>query len=275
RIKNDKSILVEADFNAAKTWTEYINRLIGAIIGLLIFATFLASLRYWKSDRSVTWVAFAAVVLVGFQGWIGSIVVSTNLLPGMITFHMLLALIIVGLLIYVAFLAQPSEASQVSLLPRSEAVKVNGLLITLLILTLGQILLGTQVRESVDMVARELGDDQREQWIDVLGSTFTFHRSLSFIVIAAHLWLAATLYQRFGISGNLTRWSLVLVVVIGMEVVSGAIMAYFGIPRSAQPVHLLLATLAFGIQLLLLMKLNASRVVEPSLIKKVQKYAGY
>ncbi len=275
RIKNDKSILVEADFNAAKTWIEYVNRLIGAVIGILIFATFLASLKYWKLDRSVTWIAFASVILVGFQGWIGSIVVSTNLLPGMITFHMLLALIIVGLLIYVAFRAQPSEASQASSLPQSEEVKVNGLLIALLILTLGQILLGTQVRESVDIVAKELGDEQREQWIDALGGVFTLHRSLSFIVIAAHLWLAATLYQRFGISGNITRWSLILLVVIGMEVVSGAVMAYFGIPRVAQPVHLLLATVAFGIQLFLLMKLNVSQVINSNLTKDAQEYAGY
>src|ERR1700759_526998 len=33
RLRGDKSILVPEEFNAAKTWTEYINRLIGAITG--------------------------------------------------------------------------------------------------------------------------------------------------------------------------------------------------------------------------------------------------
>ena len=33
RIREDKSILVPEEFNAAKTWTEYINRLIGVISG--------------------------------------------------------------------------------------------------------------------------------------------------------------------------------------------------------------------------------------------------
>ncbi len=223
----------------------------------------------------MVWVSGAAVVLVGFQGWIGSIVVSTNLLPGMITFHMLIALIIVSLLIYVAFRAQPSVLSKGNSLPKKEFVQLNTLLIVLVLLTLGQILLGTQVRESVDIVTKELGENQRQQWIESLGSVFTWHRSLSLIVIAAHLWLAATMFQCFGKSGNLTKWSLVLVVIIGLEVVSGAIMAYFGIPRAAQPVHLLLATVAFGIQLFLLMKLNLSRSIEPDITEEIQEYASY
>jgi cytochrome c oxidase assembly protein subunit 15 len=79
-IENDPSILIEEDFNAAKTWTEYVNRLIGALIGILIFATFLSSFSYWREDKTVTVLSFLAFVLVGFQGWLGSIVVSTNLL---------------------------------------------------------------------------------------------------------------------------------------------------------------------------------------------------
>ena len=131
------------------------------------------------------------------------------------------------------------------------------------------------MRESVDIVAKELGESQRQDWISSLGSVFNWHRSLSFIVIAAHLWLAATMYQCFGLSGNLTKWSLVLVVTIGMEVISGGIMAYFGIPRVAQPVHLLLATVAFGIQLFLLMKLNLSQSARPNVTEEIQEYASY
>jgi cytochrome c oxidase assembly protein subunit 15 len=37
RIRNDKSILVPEDFNSARTWTEYVNRLIGAISGIFLF----------------------------------------------------------------------------------------------------------------------------------------------------------------------------------------------------------------------------------------------
>src|SRR5271169_5070448 len=39
RIREDKSILVPEEFNAAKTWTEYINRLIGAISGIFLLLT--------------------------------------------------------------------------------------------------------------------------------------------------------------------------------------------------------------------------------------------
>src|SRR5580698_2662877 len=47
RIREDKSILVPEEFNAAKTWTEYINRVIGVISGfqLLLMAVFSFSYR--------------------------------------------------------------------------------------------------------------------------------------------------------------------------------------------------------------------------------------
>src|SRR5690606_32327629 len=40
-IENDKSILIEGEFNPVKTWIEYGNRLLGATIGLLIIGTYI------------------------------------------------------------------------------------------------------------------------------------------------------------------------------------------------------------------------------------------
>lgn len=273
QIQEDKSILEEADFNAGKTWTEYVNRLIGAIIGLLIFATFLASLSYRKVDPVVTLVAFASFITVGFQGWIGSIVVSTNLLSGMITLHMLLALLLVCMLIYVVFRAQAANHTQER--DKQGVLHLNGWIISLLLITLTQVVLGTQVRESVNEVARAMGESQREDWIGALGGIFTVHRSISLVVLAAHVVVAGLIYQRFGKTGNLTRWGLVLVVIIGLEILSGVIMAYFEIPRFAQPLHLLLATVAFGVQFYILLRLNQARLLPKHLSAEIQEYASY
>mgnify|MGYP003575631596 FL=1 len=100
RILNDPSVLRENDFNPTKTWIEYINRVIGVIIGFLIFAVLVVSWKFRRSQSRLTVVAAITFILVAMQGWIGSFVVSTNLTPWTITVHMFLALVIVALLIY-------------------------------------------------------------------------------------------------------------------------------------------------------------------------------
>ena len=92
-ILNDESILEEADFNPVKTWIEYINRLIGVLIGLFIIVTVYLSAKFFNYDRKLFLTSLATLILVVFQGWIGSLVVSTNLIPFMVTIHMLLALV--------------------------------------------------------------------------------------------------------------------------------------------------------------------------------------
>ena len=42
----------EVEFNPVKTWIEYVNRLLGAFTGILIFATLLASIKYIGSKKS-------------------------------------------------------------------------------------------------------------------------------------------------------------------------------------------------------------------------------
>src|SRR5690606_33024024 len=89
-----------ADFNVYHTWTEYGNRLLGVLTGFFILLTVFFALPYRKKDAVVFWLSFLAFILVGFQGWLGSVVVSENLKPVTVTIHMIVALVIVGLLIY-------------------------------------------------------------------------------------------------------------------------------------------------------------------------------
>ncbi|WP_254244830.1 COX15/CtaA family protein [Hymenobacter sp. BRD67] len=59
---------IETEFNAVKTWIEYLNRLLGALIGIFVFVTAVVALPYWRRDRPVVWLAVGAWVLTGFQG---------------------------------------------------------------------------------------------------------------------------------------------------------------------------------------------------------------
>lgn len=244
RIVNDPAIREEADFNVYKTWTEYINRLIGAIIGLLIFATMIGSFAYWKEDRVVTIIAVLNFIAVGFQGWIGSIVVSTNLVPWMITVHMIIALIIVLLLIYLNFRIRRKS------LQVSGAVKTRGLiaLSVICLAALGiQIILGTQVRETIDVIAAELSFALRETWISRTGMAFLVHRSFSIVLLLLHAWLLYLVFKNKHHSSLVRNIGKYVILLLVIETVSGVIMAYFGIPPFIQPLHLLLSTVSFGV----------------------------
>lgn len=244
-------------FNVVKTWTEYLNRLLGVFTGFFIFLTFLASLRYWNKDRTVTILSFLAFILVGVQGWLGAVVVASVLTPWIITLHMLLAIVIVGILLYVTARTYSSHIHTTPLLDKAD---LNRWLVISTLLLLMQILLGTQVREAVDHIGSQIGEQARRLWIENIGISFYVHRSFSLLVFGAQLyWLINFKKQNTGksIVSALANWVIVL---IGVEILTGAIMAYFAIPAILQPVHLTLAVIALGIQFVLLLLLNKERL---------------
>jgi heme a synthase len=241
RILNDPGVHQENDFNATKTWIEYINRVIGVIIVFLIFAVFIVSLKFRKTEWKLTVVACITFLLVAFQGWIGSFVVSTNLTPWTITVHMFLALLIVALLVYLVH--QSSFEKEI------ESSLGFWWLTACMAVLLVQILLGTQVRESVDQVSASVS---RNEWAHNLGSEFITHRSFSWIVLILHVGLIVRLYKTEGSKA----FALTLILLILGTILTGLGMAFLGFPAFLQPMHLLLATVTFGVQFAFLLRLN-------------------
>jgi len=254
RIINDKNILVETDFNLFKTWTEYINRLIGAVIGLLIFMTFLSSLKYIKHNKNLVIISFITLIAVAFQGWVGSIVVSTNLMPWLITFHMLMALLIVALLTIQYHKVSPTRETE-----KLKNNRLTWLLVACMAAMVIQIVAGTQVRESIDMIAAGSNFGLRNSWIEQLGPAFYFHRSFSILILILHVYLLFMLKSQLNWGNTLITPLFGLVCI---EIILGVIMAYFSIPAIVQPFHLLLATIIFGLQFMLLLELNFSFLIK-------------
>ena len=244
-------------FNVVKTWTEYLNRLIGVTIGLLIFATAWVSMPLRRLDASITTASVTAFLMVGFQGWLGSRVVSSNLQPGMITLHMLMALAIVATLMFA--LAQSRRQIMATQPVLAIDSKFKKWLYIVLGMTILQVAMGTQVREMTDLIKEAQGEELRSSWIEAMPWFFYVHRSFSALVLCANLWLARLLINSLGWVHTLTRLTFAMIAVIGLSVISGATLGHLGMPAFVQPTHLLAATLLFGLQFLIWMSYRHSR----------------
>jgi heme a synthase len=241
RLLTDERIREEGDFNAAKTWTEYINRLIGAAVGLLILGTAAMAALHIKKDRLSFIVAFATLVLVIFQGWLGSVVVSTNLLGWTVTAHMIMALVIVLLLIFLNYRLQSPAA--VAFGPGRQRTLQILLIAGMLVLAV-QIVLGTRVREAIDVLSTELA---RQDWVAGAGTIFPVHRSFSLLVLALNGWVVLLLLRHAPGNPRIFRTAIAFTAIVLLQVVTGVVMAYFALPPAVQPLHLLLGLLGFGL----------------------------
>ncbi len=243
-------------FNPVKTWTEYTNRLVGVTIGFLIFLTAWASRIFLKSDKSIFYLSLSVFFLVSFQGWLGSAVVASNLKPFMITLHMLLALFIVALLIYVI------ARSQQEYLARIDSSMIPGRVFTMIKVAMGltliQVAMGTQVREAVDFIANEHKYIDREYWRDSFPLIFYIHRTFSAVVLFINLWISWKIYQLVDKNNLLLRCVYWLVGVIIAAILAGVSLDRLGVPPVAQPIHLLMANVIFGIQFFIYICLHYS-----------------
>jgi len=238
-------------FNVVKTWTEYANRLTGVTIGLLIFVTAILSWFCRLHDRRIFYASTAAFLMVGFQGWLGAKVVGSNLQPGMITLHMLMALAIVATLLFA--IAQSRRGIMAAQPVTDIHPRFSQWLYIVLGLTIIQVAMGTQVREMTDFISKAQGEELRSSWIEAMPWFFYVHRSFSAVVLFANLWLARLLIVSLGWQHALTRMTLAMIAVIGMAVISGATLGHLGMPALVQPAHLLLASMLFGLQFLIWM----------------------
>lgn len=244
----------ETTFNVRKTWTEYLNRLLGVFTGFLIFLTLLAALPYRKHDNKVFLMAFSGFVLVGFQGWLGSRVVASNLHTGMITLHMLVAQIIVAILIYTLVRSQfgSSVTGAKSVKQQRTGLELpqglRWLLIVAMIASLAQILLGSQVREAIDLIARQSNFENRHLWIENLPLIFSVHRITAYPTVAISILFTVMIFREAGLAKRYRTYSAILALLVVGTLVLGLSLDQMHVPIYAQPLHLWFASMIFGAQ---------------------------
>jgi heme a synthase len=244
-----------AEFSAVHTWTEYVNRLLGVLLGLFVFVQFIWSFFMVKFDRKIFAYSFVQLLLLGFQGWLGSKVVSSNLAAAKITGHMVVALIIIAVQIIII------HRSKIIL--KIEDVRfsrmLKALMVFALLLSLIQILIGTEVREEIDKIVFNTQNQHRETWIALLGGSFKIHRILAFAVLIVNGLMFYLIKKNHSKEKKINTLAICILNSIVLQIFLGTYMAWFAIPPFSQPMHLLLATIMFGLQFALAVRMGKNR----------------
>jgi len=227
-----------ATFNKYHTWTEYINRLTSAVAGIFFLLLIITSLKFWKENKEITLLSFAAFFLMLFEAWLGKTVVDSNLKPTIITLHMVAGLVIVALMLRLLFIVS-SKKTTVKYHPL-----FNKLLLIAAVFSLIQIAFGTQVRQFIDEQVKQFGFENKEYRLLNPSFKFYFHRSFTIAIILVNLGMFY-LNQIHQLGYKLVNY---IVVIIFIETLTGILMYYADFPMGTQATHLLGGAILFGLQ---------------------------
>lgn len=237
-----------AIFNPFHTWVEFINRLATVVLGFPVMLMFGLSFFYWRDKKINIGLSAAVVFLIGFQAWLGKIVVDRNLQGTTITYHMLGVFAIIAVLLWLWHLNKTSNNESVT----NGGKLFSRVLLGSVLLTILMVILGTQVREEIDLIAKTNFD--RSTWIDELSNMFIIHRSTTWLVLFTNGWLLYQTLKHKIYNSKMIRIALL----IGVEIALGIILSHFDVPAVSQPMHLFVAALIFAAQFDLLLSVKSS-----------------
>ncbi len=227
-----------ATFSPFKTWVEYTNRLFGVWTGFITLAVAIFAFKFRRTHKSIFWYSQAALLMVIFNGWLGSKVVSSHLAPGIITLHMLLAMILVFILLQLKSISGMVP----SLKEKFEGLsKYKKIVLGLCFIVFIQIILGTQVREQIDFITNTEPNLARSNWLDRLDWVFYVHRSFTVVILLMAVYIIRNLREVFNDDAYGSGLLIKIMMILFAEIGFGVILGYFSFPAFAQPLHLLLA----------------------------------
>ena len=239
-----------AIFNVFHTWTEYINRLVSVLAGFVFVFLMYRSLTFWKTKRSLTLLSFGAFLLMLFEAWLGKTVVDSNLKPTLITIHMVVGLIIIGVLLRTYFLSTPQKSFKTNSL-------FTKLLIVSVIFSLIQVAMGTQVRQFIDEQVKLFGFENKNYSLMNPSFKFYFHRSFTIAIVLVNFGMFY-LNQTKQLGYSLVNWILAL---IFLEIITGILMYYAEFPIGTQALHLMAGAILFGLQFYLWMQSRDQKAI--------------
>lgn len=248
---------LRAEFNPRHVWTEFVNRLFSLPVGFFSLATFIAA--FWQRGKRplVFWMAFGSLFVVLLNAWMGARVVYSGLHPGVLTTHLALAMALTGMLVYCAW--RGTDTPWRIEMPSTPLTLSRTAVTLLLVVIVVEGIIGSQVREITDEMAKSHLNVPRELWRDELEKSWLYlaHRSFSWVVLFAMVWawLLAKRHRKGG-PGKVEKTAGLIVLT---QMVLGVVMSQMHIFSWVQVLHVGLAAVLLTVVWLWLFGLSGRR----------------
>ena len=252
-----------AMFNFTLAWIEYVNRLVGMIVGLLILATAVMAIIYFRQQKKILWPSVLAALLVAFQGWYGSVVVASGLQPETISVHMFLALCIVSLMVYVT-----QSTSYLNISVKQNRFPLRNWMVILWVITIVQVILGTRLRSGVENLLAKFPLLMENELLPLLGSINYIHTIGGLLLAGITIVIALKIFSmQQQNSAQLRLMSGITLLLLLLQITIGSGLEIFGILQILQVFHLWIGSLFVGLILILYVELKYS-TGESDVVKK-------
>lgn len=251
-IRQDPNMLEPEEFHPVKAWIEYINRLFGVLSGL--FAVAMGAIIFFRVTKAefkyARWWYLVGFVLLIVNAWLGSLVVATNLLPGMVSLHFLLSFLCLFAFIRAVQVVKPIIKHH------NISEKRNWRVLWILIFVL--VIMGTWSREQVDLLrstdsltnAEGILNFQSMDWI------FAVHRYASVLVVFAGVFMGWN-QRNIPFGRNL---ALVIALIAFVQIVFGAFHMIYVVPAWVQILHVVFGSGLLTLSYLGLLSYNKNEI---------------
>ena len=228
------SYIDATSFNIVLAWIEYGNRSLGVLVGFSIIVLNIIAIYYFRKETKLLVSAILSLILVGGNGGLGAIVVSSILNPFLVSLHMILALMLVSVLSYACI-----ESYKLINIEKFKDLEINSSLsnslIIFWILIVVEILLGTGIRTNLELVSIENPLLSKGELLNALDSYKYLHSFLGFTLLFLSIYIYSQLRKN-----KLYIARFVGIFILGMIIVQiflGEMMIFFELPQLTRLFH--------------------------------------
>ena len=236
-------------FNLVLAWVEYVNRLFGVLVGSIILISCVFAVLHFKNYKKVTFSILLALFLTLVEGWLGSKLVDTVLDPITITIHLLLALIIIGLIIYSSmqsYLIINGNFEKNSFYPDSIKYMIMAIMGCVVI----EIIVGTEIRGGLDISRKDNPLIESLVLLKMLGPFKYIHTILGLTLLAVVYYLRKAVTDTKSYSSSIMIYATnAMLVIIGIQIILGESLVFFDVKPIVQLFHMWFSSLFLGLSI--------------------------